>query len=79
MHLLSEPAWRTDFAILIDRLWVTAKAGEAVRFRVLKPGGNQRNHVFEVQGHIWQELPFTPAASDPDVHSGTIQLTELKR
>ncbi len=36
----------------------TAAPGQAVRFRVLKPAGNQRNHVFSLHGHIWQELPF---------------------
>ncbi|HSR51208.1 MAG TPA: copper oxidase [Acidobacteriota bacterium] len=35
-----------------------ARAGDDVRFRVLKPAGNQRNHVFQVHGHIWQQEPY---------------------
>ena len=34
-------------------------AGTPVRFRVLQPGGHQRNHVFQVHGHGFQESPFT--------------------
>lgn len=37
----------------------TATAGTPVRFRVVHPGGNQRNNVFQVEGHSWQEMPFT--------------------
>ncbi|HLG18012.1 MAG TPA: copper oxidase [Blastocatellia bacterium] len=37
----------------------TAKAGQGVRFRVVMPGGHQRNNVFVVHGHAWQEEPFT--------------------
>ena len=37
----------------------TATAGTAVRFRVLHPGGHQRNNIFAVHGHVWQEEPFT--------------------
>ena len=36
----------------------TAAAGDQVRFRVLQPGGHPRNHVFTVNGHVWQELPY---------------------
>jgi hypothetical protein len=36
----------------------TAKAGTPVRFRVLQPGGHQRNHVFTVHGHAWQQEPY---------------------
>jgi hypothetical protein len=36
----------------------TAAAGTAVRFRVLHPGGHQRNNSLNVHGHIWQELPY---------------------
>ncbi|MFN2563581.1 MAG: copper oxidase [Gemmatimonadaceae bacterium] len=35
-----------------------ASAGEKVRFRILQPGGHQRNHVFQVHGHTWQEFPY---------------------
>jgi hypothetical protein len=37
----------------------TAKAHQPVRFRVLHPGGKQRNHVFMVSGHNWQREPYT--------------------
>lgn len=36
----------------------TAETGMPVRFRVLEPGGHARNHVFTVNGHVWQELPY---------------------
>lgn len=36
----------------------TAKAGNQVRFRILHPGGHQRNNVFQVHGHIWQMEPY---------------------
>ncbi|MFQ5493825.1 MAG: hypothetical protein ACE5EX_00425, partial [Phycisphaerae bacterium] len=35
-----------------------AAAGTAVRFRIAKPGGNQRNHVFQLHGHVWQYEPY---------------------
>lgn len=37
----------------------TARAGTPVRIRLLHPGGHQRNNVFMVHGHVWQELPYT--------------------
>jgi len=36
----------------------TAKAGTAVRFRVLSANGHARNNVFQVHGHIWQQEPY---------------------
>ncbi len=41
-----------------------AAAGTPVRFRVLKPGGNQRNHVFQVHGHAWQQEPYTNGSTE---------------
>ncbi|HEV2763575.1 MAG TPA: hypothetical protein VGV38_11410, partial [Pyrinomonadaceae bacterium] len=35
-----------------------ANAGQAVRFRLLMPGGHARNSVFNLHGHIWEELPY---------------------
>jgi len=35
-----------------------AAAGQAVRFRVVQSGGHARNHVFNLHGHIWDQLPF---------------------
>jgi hypothetical protein len=37
----------------------TASAGAATRFRLLMPGGHARNSVFNLHGHIWEELPYT--------------------
>ncbi|HEX8432193.1 MAG TPA: hypothetical protein VF625_12975, partial [Longimicrobium sp.] len=37
---------------------ITANPGEAMRFRVVQPGGHARNHVLNIHGHIWEELPF---------------------
>lgn len=36
----------------------TAKAGTAVRMRLVQPGGHARNGVFQVHGHSWQQLPY---------------------
>jgi hypothetical protein len=36
----------------------TAAAGTPVRFRLLMPGGHARNSVFNLHGHIWEELPY---------------------
>ncbi len=36
-----------------------AEAGTPVRFRLLHPAGNQRNNVFTLHGHIWEQEPFT--------------------
>jgi len=41
-----------------------AAAGTPVRFRVLKPGGNQRNHVLQVHGHVWQQEPYTNGSTE---------------
>ena len=35
-----------------------ARAGKDVRFRVVHPGGNQRNNVFAVHGHVWEKEPY---------------------
>jgi hypothetical protein len=36
----------------------TARAGQAVRFRVLMAGGHARNNVFNLHGHIWEDEPY---------------------
>ncbi|HEX6367410.1 MAG TPA: hypothetical protein VF006_00675 [Longimicrobium sp.] len=36
----------------------TAPAGGQVRFRIVEPGGHARNSVFNLHGHIWEELPY---------------------
>jgi manganese oxidase len=35
-----------------------ATPGQEIRFRVLQPGGHARNHVFNLHGHAWDELPY---------------------
>jgi hypothetical protein len=42
----------------------TANAGEDVRFRVLHPGGNQRNNIFTVHGHVWQQEPWINGSTE---------------
>jgi hypothetical protein len=39
------------------------EVGTPVRMRVLQPGGHARNHVFQMHGHIWEELPYTSNSS----------------
>jgi len=36
----------------------TATAGQAVRFRILNANGHNRNNVFNLHGHFWQEEPY---------------------
>ncbi len=36
----------------------TAAAGTPLRFRILMPGGHSRNSVFNLHGHVWEELPY---------------------
>jgi hypothetical protein len=43
-----------------------AAAKEEVRFRVLKAGGHNRNHVFTLNGHIWPRHPFNADSSEID-------------
>jgi hypothetical protein len=42
----------------------SASAGTPVRFRVLHPGGHQRNNVFMVHGHVWQEQPYVKSSTE---------------
>ncbi|MGR9073452.1 MAG: copper oxidase, partial [Gammaproteobacteria bacterium] len=52
----------------------TADAGEAVRFRVVKPGGHARNSTFALHGHGWQQLPWINGST----LLGTNSLSEWK-
>jgi hypothetical protein len=52
----------------------TAQAGQAVRVRLVQPGGHSRNNVFMLHGHIWEEEPYT---SDSNV-LGPNPLSEWK-
>jgi len=40
----------------------TATAGTPVRFQVLNPGGQGRNNVFALHGHVWPQEPFTTSS-----------------
>jgi hypothetical protein len=44
----------------------TASPGEEVRFRVLKPGGHNRNHVFALHGHLWARHPWNNGSTEID-------------
>jgi hypothetical protein len=41
----------------------TAPAGGQVRIRIVEPGGHARNSVFNLHGHIWEELPYVNAST----------------
>jgi manganese oxidase len=40
-----------------------AKAGTPVRMRLVHPVGNQRNNIFQVHGHVWQEEPYNTTST----------------
>ena len=42
----------------------TATAGTQVRFRVVHPGGHQRNNVFNLHGHVWQAEPYISGSTE---------------
>jgi hypothetical protein len=52
----------------------TADAGQAVRIRVLHPGGHARNNAFLLHGHIWEEEPYV----DNSQRLGSNPLSEWK-
>jgi hypothetical protein len=41
----------------------TAKAGTPVRLRLLHPVGHQRNNIFGLHGHVWEEEPYTTTST----------------
>ena len=41
----------------------TAKAGTPVRLRLVEPAGHQRNNIFQIHGHVWEEEPYTTTAT----------------
>jgi hypothetical protein len=41
----------------------TATTGQAIRLRVLEPGGHARNHVFVLNGHVWERNPYTSSCT----------------
>ncbi|HEV7586484.1 MAG TPA: hypothetical protein VGO40_00040, partial [Longimicrobium sp.] len=40
----------------------TPRAGEAIRLRVLEPGGHARNNVFALHGHVWEQEPYADSS-----------------
>jgi len=40
-----------------------AKSGEAARFRLLMPEGHNQGHVFDLHGHVWEELPYVSSST----------------
>jgi hypothetical protein len=52
----------------------TARAGDKVRFRILKANGHMRNTVFNLHGHNWQDEPFANASKT----IGNNPLSEVK-
>jgi hypothetical protein len=44
----------------------TAAAGDSFRFRVLKPGGHNRNNVFTLHGYLWARHPFNDGSTEID-------------
>ncbi len=41
----------------------TAIARQAIRLRVLEPNGHARNHVFALNGHVWERTPYTSSCT----------------
>jgi hypothetical protein len=37
--------------------------GREIRFRILQPGGHQRNHVFALHGHVWDKEPYVQSST----------------
>ena len=33
-----------------------------MRLRLVQPGGHQRNNIFQLHGHVWEEEPYTTTA-----------------
>jgi len=44
--------------------------GEAIRLRILKPGGHNRNSVPTLQGHVWARYPYSNDDGQWDGDSG---------
>jgi len=40
-----------------------ATPGKAMRLRLVQPGGHQRNNIFQLHGHVWEEEPYTTTAA----------------
>ena len=51
-----------------------AEPGSEVRVRILQSGGHARNHVFNLHGHVWEELPYV----DESLGLGSNPLSEWK-
>lgn len=63
----------TQFHELLSNNWIGGAdpetpvfeigAGKAVRFRLVHPAGHTQSHVFDLHGHIWEELPYTSSST----------------
>ena len=40
-----------------------ATPGQRMRLRLVEPGGHQRNDIFQLHGHVWEEEPYTTTAN----------------
>jgi hypothetical protein len=40
-----------------------ASPGQAMRMRLVQPSGHQRNNIFQLHGHVWEEEPYTTTAN----------------
>jgi hypothetical protein len=40
-----------------------AAPGQAMRMRLVQPSGHQRNNIFQLHGHVWEEEPYTTTAN----------------
>jgi hypothetical protein len=56
-----------NFHLVLSDTWIgarpetpifTAPKGHPTRFRLVHPGGHTQAHVFDLHGHIWEELPY---------------------
>jgi hypothetical protein len=50
----------------------------ALRLRVLQPGGHSRNGVFQLHGHVWEELPYVNGSRALSSFSRVNPLSEWK-
>ncbi len=70
----------TQFDLINHNTWVggdpetpvfQARAGEALRFRVVHPAGHTQAHVFEAYGHPWLERPYVTGTNSRQIGTNT--------
>ena len=61
----------TDYHLLLSNTWIggdpqtpvfSATRKQPVRLRLVHPGGHTQAHVFDLHGHVWEELPYVNAS-----------------